>query len=73
MKTEVLITGLGVISAAGANLSETLDSFRKGERNAGPVSIFDTVLKCPVFEVREIPEEFFSEKNRTLSLALCCG
>lgn len=70
-KTDVLITGLGVISAAGTGIPATLDSFRKGERNAGPVSIFNTSLSCPVFEVRQIPSSFMVEKNRTLSLALC--
>ena len=69
-KTDVLITGLGVISAAGTGISATLDSFRQRERNAGPVSIFKTALICPVFEVKQIPDEFIMEKNRTLSLAL---
>jgi 3-oxoacyl-(acyl-carrier-protein) synthase len=69
--TSVLITGLGVISAAGTGLPETLASFRRGERNAGPVSLFTTSLECPVFEVGQIPSDFSVEKNRTLSLALC--
>ena len=50
---KVLITGLGAISAAGANLTRTLDSFRDGKRNAGRVSLFDTSLEYPVFEARE--------------------
>ncbi|MBI1810831.1 MAG: beta-ketoacyl-[acyl-carrier-protein] synthase family protein [Nitrospirae bacterium] len=69
--TGVLITGLGVISAAGTGISATLDSFRQRQRNAGPVSIFNTSLTCPVFEVKQIPDEFIIGKNRTLSLALC--
>ena len=69
--TSVLITGLGVISAAGTGLPETLASFRRGERNAGPVSLFTTSLECPVFEVGQIPSGFSVEKNRTLSLTLC--
>lgn len=68
---KVLITGLGAISAAGANLTGTLDSFRDGKRNAGRVSLFDTSLEYPVFEVREIPEKFYLEGRRTISLALC--
>ena len=68
---KVLITGLGAISAAGANLTRTLDSFRDGKRNAGRVSLFDTSLEYPVFEVREIPEKFYLEGQRTISLALC--
>ncbi len=70
-KTSVLITGLGVISAAGAGMAMTLESFRRGERNAGAVSLFTTSLECPVFEVRQIPSSFIVEKSRTLSLALC--
>jgi 3-oxoacyl-[acyl-carrier-protein] synthase II len=69
-KTDVFITGLGVISAAGTGISDTLDSFRRKERNAGPVSIFKTDLNCPVFEVKKIPDEYIMEKNRTLALAL---
>lgn len=68
---KVLITGLGAISAAGANLTRTLDSFRDGKRNAGRVSLFDTSLEYPVFEVRGIPEKFYLEGRRTISLALC--
>ena len=68
---KVLITGLGAISAAGANLTRTLDSFRDGKRNAGRVSLFDTSLEYPVFEARGIPEKFYLEGQRTISLALC--
>jgi len=69
-KADIRITGLGVISAAGTGISATLDSFRRRERNAVPVSIFKTALACPVFEVKQIPDEFIIEKNRTLGLAL---
>lgn len=70
-KNYALITGFGAISAAGNNLAETLDSFARMKRNAGPVSLFDTLLKYPVFEVKEISGEFYLEGQRTLSLALC--
>ena len=69
-ESNVLITGLGVISAAGANLPATLYSFECGKRNAGAVSLFKTALQYPVFEVKEIPERFYLEGQRTLSLAL---
>ncbi|MCK5504440.1 MAG: beta-ketoacyl-[acyl-carrier-protein] synthase family protein, partial [Thermodesulfovibrionia bacterium] len=65
----LLITGLGVISAAGNNLTETLDSFSRGKRNAGEVSLFDTTLSYPVFEVRGFPDKYYLEGQRTLSLA----
>ncbi len=67
----VLISGLGVISAAGRDLSETLESFSTGRRNAGPVTLFETSLPYPVFEVRDLPEEFYPEHQRTAALALC--
>lgn len=67
----ISITGLGAISAAGSNLPETLESFKRGTRNAGQVSLFETSLRYPVFEVKNIPKEFSLEGQRTLSLALC--
>ena len=66
----MLITGLGVISAAGNDLAETLQSFEQGRRNAGPVTLFPTILKSPVFEVKHLPGEYYLEGWRTLSLAL---
>lgn len=67
---EILITGLGAISAAGGNLAETLASFAVRQRNAGSVTHFPTVTDCPVFEVKHIPEKYHLEGQRTLSLAL---
>jgi len=67
----ISITGLGAISAAGGNIAETLNSFMLKKRTAGPVTLFDTPLKYPVFEVKSIPDEFYLEGQRTLSLALC--
>lgn len=69
-RTDIIITGLGVISAAGNGLAETLDSFAQTKRNAGPVTLFPTVTDYPVFEVKHIPQEYVLEGQRTLSLAL---
>jgi 3-oxoacyl-(acyl-carrier-protein) synthase len=69
MESFLLITGLGTVSAAGNGLEETLDGFRRGKRNAGPVSLFPTPLRYPVFEVERIPPESIFEGQRTLSLA----
>jgi len=66
----ISITGIGAVSAAGGNVPETLESFRAGTRSAGPVTVFDTPLQYPVFEVKHIPETFYLEGMRTLSLAL---
>ncbi len=67
---DILITGIGVISAAGNNIAETLQSFEQGRRNAGPVSLFPTTLHYPAFEVKCLPAEYYLEGWRTLSLAL---
>lgn len=68
-KHEILITGMGAVSAAGNSLAETLESFTKTERNAGPVTLFPTVTTCPVFEVKNIPSAYLLEGQRTLGLA----
>jgi 3-oxoacyl-(acyl-carrier-protein) synthase len=69
--TEAAITGIGVISAAGGNLDETLDTFEKGAGNAASVSLFPTALPYPVFEVEDLPRKVQEHEMRTLSLALC--
>jgi 3-oxoacyl-[acyl-carrier-protein] synthase II len=66
----VLITGLGAVSAAGGNLEETLDTFARAQRNAGPVTLFQTDLRKPAFEVREVPPSYLLHEQRTLGLAL---
>src|SRR5512145_3054593 len=67
--SSMLISGIGVISAVGANVAETLQSLEQGKRNAGPVTLFPTVLKNPVFEVKRLPDGYYLEGWRTLSLA----
>ncbi len=67
--TTILITGMGAISAAGNNITETLSSFERGILNAGPVSLFPTSLTYPVFEVKGIPPAYEHEGRRTLSLS----
>ena len=70
---KIVITGTGMISAAGVNLDETLITFQSGKRNAGPVSIFPTSLSYPVFEVKNLPEKLQTGSMRTISLALCAA
>ncbi len=71
MQQSALITGLGVISAAGENLTENLDALAAVRRNAGPVTLFQTPLTYPVFEALSLPDRFCIEGQRTLGLALC--
>ena len=59
-----------MISAAGNNVADTLQTFQQGTRNAGPVTLFPTILKSPVFEVQDLPAGYYREGLRTLSLAL---
>ncbi len=67
----VLITGMGTISASGKNLGDSLKSMGLGQRNCSDVTLFSTPLAYPVFEVKEIQKKFYIEDSRTLSLALC--
>ena len=66
------ISGLGVVSAAGVGVEETLASFRDGRRSAGPVTLFPTSLRCPVFEARAFPAEGAAtdHPSRTVRLAM---
>ena len=67
-RASVAITGIGVVSAAGSNVPETLDTLAAGRRSPGKVSLFSTPLDYPVFEVtRPLPGDGIS---RTLQLAL---
>jgi 3-oxoacyl-(acyl-carrier-protein) synthase len=68
---DIVITGIGVISAAGGNLDETLSTFRQGVGTIGAVSLFPTALAYPVFEAKHIPERAKAHEMRTLRLALC--
>lgn len=67
----VVITGIGAISAAGADLAETLATFRKGRARAGAVTLFETSLTYPVFEVENVRSRARDDEMRTISLALC--
>jgi len=49
----IAISGLGLISACGKNIAETLCAFTDEKRNAGKVSLFKTELDYPVFEVKD--------------------
>lgn len=67
---KISVSGLGLVSAAGNNEKETLESFLAGQRNAGPVSLFTSEIKAPVFEVRNFSEKYFPSRLRTLNLCL---
>ena len=62
-----IIAGLGTVSAAGGSVEETLVTFAALRCNAGPVTLFDTPLRNPVFEVRR---PVAAGRSRTVELAL---
>lgn len=63
----VAITGMGAISALGGSVSETLLAFEQERCLPGPVTLFDTELAYPVFEVKN-----FSHSPRLMrTVALC--
>jgi len=64
----VVISGMGVISACGKNISETLNTFASGRRNGSKVTLLETKLKYPVFEVKGLSGSD-GEAMRTLELA----
>ncbi|MBU1183458.1 MAG: beta-ketoacyl-[acyl-carrier-protein] synthase family protein [Pseudomonadota bacterium] len=66
---KIVISGIGIISAAGFNLEQNLEAIKNGKRNGAPVSIFSTILPYPVFEVKSLPEKYAKEGMRTRSLA----
>jgi 3-oxoacyl-(acyl-carrier-protein) synthase len=66
-----IISGMGVISAAGRDLIQTLNAFGRGRRNAGPPSLFPTTLPYPVFEADGLASGARGgRRGRTLRLAL---
>ncbi len=68
LNERIAISAMGCISAAGKNIAETLYAFEEGKSNPGRVSLFETDLESPVFEVRNFTSR---RKNRTLDLLLC--
>lgn len=62
------ISGMGVVSAAGTGVAESLSSMESGERNVGPVSLFSTPVDLPVFEVASLPPRTHPGKMRSLEL-----
>lgn len=70
-KGEILITGLGLVCAPGGDLPAALASVAAGERNSGEVTLFESSLGYPVFEVSEkTPGGYDLPGQRTISLLL---
>jgi len=67
----VAITGMGAISAAGDTCEATLATLRSGQRRPGLVSVVDSPIAKPVFEVPSSRLTSRQECMRSLRLALC--
>ena len=65
---KVVISGYGVISAIGNNTEETLRNFKLANIEPTPVSVFDSELKNPVFEVKNFTPSSKYTKQRTTAL-----
>ncbi len=66
--TGAVISGMGVVSAAGIGVAASLESMAAGERNVSSVSVFSSPVDLPVFEVRDLPPRITPGKMRTLEL-----
>jgi 3-oxoacyl-[acyl-carrier-protein] synthase II len=64
----ILVSGIGVVSAAGTTVSETLDGFAVGRRNLSRTTPVLTPLEYPVFEVTSSLGGFLKGSR---SLRLC--
>jgi len=61
------ISGFGIISACGNNISETISNFSSKKRNCGKLTLFNSNIECPVFEVKNFNSS--SKNMRSLNLA----
>jgi 3-oxoacyl-(acyl-carrier-protein) synthase len=56
-RSSPLISGIGAVSAAGANVQQTLATFHEGDRNIATGLPFESAITCPTFQVdAELPE-----------------
>lgn len=65
---KILITGMGVVSAAGLNVAETLDGFAAGRRNISKTTPALSPLDYPVFAVTA--PVFAPDRSRSRTLQL---
>lgn len=69
MRDDVIaVTGLGAVSAVGGDCASTLEGFRKKHRGVGPVTLFETGIEKPVFEVPRLAAADTSNEMRTFTL-----
>ncbi len=64
----VHIAGLGIVSALGQGAASTLQALEQGSVRAGPIALFDTPLRKPVFQA-PVPASA-TPSSRTFDLAM---
>jgi 3-oxoacyl-[acyl-carrier-protein] synthase II len=69
-RSPVWIAGLGVVSAAGGNVRQTLASFAEGIANPSPRLPFESGISCPTFQVRDELPALPGRYNQSRSLRL---
>ena len=59
MNERVLIAGLGMVSAIGLNIEETLQSLKESRHGVGPITLLETTLKnvIPAAEIKKTNTE----------------
>lgn len=67
---KVYISGYGIISAIGDNINRTLNGLQKAEIEPSKVSVFQSEIDNPVFEVKNFNQKKYFEDKRTASLLL---
>ena len=73
IRSSVWIAGAGALSSAGRGVAETLESFRKGERNYSTTFPFETSVSCPTFQVAgelpTLPGRYNNSRSLRLTIA----
>lgn len=70
---DIIVSGLGVISAAGVGCQQSLAALASGDRVCEPVRRFQTSITKPVFEVSGGLKKWNGEGMRALGLALAAA
>jgi 3-oxoacyl-[acyl-carrier-protein] synthase II len=69
-RTPVCITGIGVVSGAGANVAATLDTFASGKRSPSNSLPFESTVSCPTFQIEADLPKLPPRYNNCRSLRL---
>lgn len=69
----ILISGMGVICAAGDGIDETLAAFRRGHRSPAPPRRPESALQIPVFEAGPVAGESENPGIRSQLMALAAA